>query len=185
MTDACAIFRRQSGLLPPGSPHRHGHCVLDTMISHALARAGLQSGWDPSAEAYFSHAYARSPPPWNWHISYVWTLVLKLRSARLEHGASRDQTGLKIAPQRHQELAGERHDGDAARLRALSVDHKLPSRGNDPSRPSFPLRSSRTKTKQRQGYVCASGPHRRYRRIVYSSGYRGGSGAARSRCRSR
>jgi len=43
-------------------------------------------------------------------------------SARLEHDASRGQTGLKIAPQRHQELAGERHDGDAAHPPFLLAD---------------------------------------------------------------
>jgi type IV secretory pathway VirD2 relaxase len=44
------------------------------------------------------------------------SLVLKwLGSARLEHGASRNQTSLEIAPQRHQELTGERH-AEARRL---------------------------------------------------------------------
>jgi hypothetical protein len=61
-------------------------------------------------------------PPWNWHVSYVRTLVLKLRSARLEHGACRDQTGLKVALQRQQELAGKRHDGDAAHPPLLLAD---------------------------------------------------------------
>jgi len=34
--------------------------------------------------------------------------------ARTQHGAGRHHAGLKITPERHHQLAGQRHDGDAA-----------------------------------------------------------------------
>jgi hypothetical protein len=52
-------------------------------------------------------------------------VVAAARSARLEHGAGRYHTGFEIAPQRHQELARHRHDGDAAHP-PLAVADALP-----------------------------------------------------------
>jgi hypothetical protein len=57
-------------------------------------------------------------PPWNSrHSSCLNSCSTRRREPRqraLNTGASRDQTSLEIAPQRHQELTGERHDGNAA-----------------------------------------------------------------------
>src|SRR5208282_4127676 len=44
--------------------------------------------------------------------------------ARAQHGAGGHHAGLEISPQRHHQLAGERHDGDAPDA-ALEVAHPL------------------------------------------------------------
>src|SRR6516164_6791500 len=59
-------------------------------------------------------------PPWNWQVLLAFKFGggsarvadAGVGSARLEHGAGWHQAGFEIAPQRHQELACERHDGD-------------------------------------------------------------------------
>jgi hypothetical protein len=64
-------------------------------------------------------------PPWNWQVLLVVVLLVIDAVPALQV----DQRGFEIAPQRHQELACERHDGDPLRS-PFEVADALAARGS-------------------------------------------------------
>ena len=81
--------------------------------SCALRGRGLQGGWDHSLyRGVFQPC--RDPvthPPWTHKLVLS---VFAVRSSPLEDGTVWHQASFKITPKRNQQLACQRHDGDAA-----------------------------------------------------------------------
>jgi hypothetical protein len=98
------------------SPHHliSGRHQATTKLPHAAVRGhGLQGGWDPS------HSRRLAAKTANGRTSTLDRYVL-LSSASvlaalhlLESSAGRHHTRFKVAPERNQQLARQRHNGDA------------------------------------------------------------------------
>src|SRR3981189_1382043 len=81
--------------------------------SYALRGRGLQGGWDLSLPRHLS-ALARCRSHIHLGSRKLLLSVFGFRSSPLEDGTSRHHASFKITPERHQQLARQRHDGDAA-----------------------------------------------------------------------
>src|SRR5882672_6055065 len=77
---------------------------------------------DPSERAGHVRPWVTTVTRLSWFTSAV--IARGRLQARTQHGAGGHHAGLEITPERHHELAGERHDGDAPDA-ALDVAHPL------------------------------------------------------------
>src|SRR5882757_3783009 len=101
-----ACGTRRTNLYPAGfNPFQNPSC--------ALRGRGLQGGWDLSLPRHLS-ALARCRSHIHLGSRKLLLSVFGLRSSPFEDGTSRHHAGFKITPERHQQLARQRHDGDAA-----------------------------------------------------------------------
>src|SRR3984893_12490624 len=112
-----ACGTRRTNLYPAGfNPFQNPSC--------ALRGRGLQGGWDLSLPRRVS-ALARCRSHIHLVSHKLLLSVFDLRSSPLEDGTSRNQPSFKITPQRHQQLACQRHDGDAADAAFHGTDTRL------------------------------------------------------------
>src|SRR5258708_29390103 len=101
-----ACGTRRTNLYPAGfNPFQNPSC--------ALRGRGLQGGWDLSLPRHLS-ALARCRSHIHLGSHKLLLSVFGLRSSPFEDGTSRHHASFKITPERHHQLARQRHDGDAA-----------------------------------------------------------------------
>src|SRR5436190_8811706 len=93
---------------------------LDLNLS-CTGEGKAQKRRDPSTRAESEDPSPGSVTRLSWVTSAVMARRRSLK-ARAHHGADRHQAGLQIAPERHHQLAGERHDRDLADAALVVAD---------------------------------------------------------------